>query len=691
MPVAIGSAIGLFLFNIGADIALASFFVSSVGTALIGIGLNLAISVGGSYLIGTLTRGQSTTPTPSDGQTQIKQPLAPRIKSYGRVRVAGPLWWMDTDGLTPATLFLGFAVNHGRIGSIVSYHIDENEVDIDVNDKVTTLPYATYDVYLHSRLGNFPETAYTQLDTTFGLENARGDGVATVLASIKNPATVDLFTTVYPNGRPLIRVTIEASVVWDPRDASQSREDPLTWEYSDNVALCLLDYLLSTDGFGMPWTSISPAIDDWILAADICDEEVEVAGGSTVRRYVCAFSYRLTDDPKDVVARFLSTCDGRLFPRRDGAISFTVGKFVAPTITLDDDAIVDYQDMTFGQDTLTSLIGIRGQYMSPDHDYREHEAEPWPSAMAVLEAGEERAPQLDLLGVPSNSQARRLMKRTYIRAYADWTGTVTTNLRGLRAIEERYITLQIAELGIDRTFEINRFSFDRNTRTCQLSVRSVDETIDDWDGSSEEGVESGVFGFSGSYSKVGTTVDPILEAGGLAAQTAVVFACSVSLLAATPAGWTQVINTGTNPNLGVWWKKLDGTETTTTFLAGSGHLEVVFLNVAPNPGTLQAESIMVAGSGTDIQRKLVEPLPYAVFYVSAGNADITNVDYCNLVDDVAKLTYTPEQLFIMHDAVSSMHIKMVIFSIGEVAEILDASTQNFAGRNALASFTLQPG
>lgn len=682
MPAAIGLAIAELLFVVGAPLILVNFFVSAIGVALIG----LTINIGASLLIGTLVRGQSPTPSPSEaqGQQQLKQALAPRIKSYGRVRVAGPLWWMDTDGLAPATLFLGASVNHGRIGRYVAYHIDENEVELDVNDKVTTLPYSAYDIFIHSRLGVYPETAYSQLETTFGLKNARGDGVATILATIKNPATVDLFAQVFPNGRPLIRVTIESSVVWDPRDANQSRGDPLTWTYSDNTALCLLDYLLSPDGFGMPWERIEPALADWILAADKCDEAITIAGGSSVKRYVCAFSYRLTDDPKDVVARFLSVCDGRLFPRRDGAVSFAVGQFIAPTVTLDDDALVDYSDMTFGQDPLTSVAGIRAQYMSPNHDYREHEAEPYPSAEAVLALSEDRTPQLDLLGVPVEDQARRLMKRAYIRMTAEWTGTITTNLRGLRAIAERYITLQISELGISRSFEVNHFSFDRSSQTCQLSVRSIDESIEDWTPDGRN-----VFG---SFTKIGTSVDPLDEAGGSIGQTAIVFVANIAGIAATPAGWQTP---GTAPgapasiNSQVFFRVLDGTEADTTFLSGVGAILVLFRDEWPFPTTAQYATDFTNGP-SGFHTFAAEAVPYGLFLLVAGNADFDFPAWVGFMD-ASKVTIVPEQLIIMRTGAVTMHVLTDFLDVGEVAHGYTISIQDIPPTLVFQGFTIQPG
>lgn len=75
-----------------------------------------------------------------------------------------------------------------------------------------------------------------------------------------------------------IIATIKGLRVFDPRDESQSRDDPATWTWSDNAALCLADFLSSADhGFGkqVDWDSV-------IDAANFCDEIL--GSGETAQR-----------------------------------------------------------------------------------------------------------------------------------------------------------------------------------------------------------------------------------------------------------------------------------------------------------------------------------------------------------------------------------------------------------------------
>lgn len=688
MPQAIGLAIGAFLFSVGAPLAVVNFAV----LVLPGILINLGVSIGLTLISAALQQRTNPLPTPTDGQQEIRQPLAPRIRYYGQVRVSGTLWWLDAIG---DVLYLGLALNHGRIAEFVSFHINENEVDIDGADKVTTSPYATNNVYLHHRLGLPAETKYSEILTAFGVDEVRGDGIATVLATIQNPASGAAFQNTYHGTRPTIRATIKASVVWDPREGGQDREDQSSWGWSDNPVVCLLNYLLSADGYGIPWARFAGNIDEWKAAAEICDEAVELLAGGTTRRYRMAGGYRLTDAPKDVVAKFCSTCDGRVWTKRDGSIGISVGKYAAPSVTIENDQVVDYTRLMRGQDAVKAIEGIRGEYLSPDHDYREHEAEPWPDGDTVLGFDEDRVAGLDLLWVPSNSQARRLMKRAYLRAKARWRGMIVTNLAGLRAIDERYINLTIDELGIAMPFEVGRFSLDPNALTCEIQVQSIDPAIDDWDPSEEGAADALVFAYADAFSKTGTAVDVLVEAGGVIGQVAYVFAANGTSVPATPAGWALVPGASAGPTSGlamaVYRKLLDGTEGSITVNGASGAIVVVLMQGMPDPSESDVNIEIGTGSLAN-QYKEAITAPYATFQFAAATSDFDEADWAHMVDNATKVELDDERNTVHRTGSITAHASVIVYGSDAVppASTL-AYLQTDRGTNGMATFLASPG
>lgn len=676
MPAAIGAAVA----------AVIAFAATPIGAFVV----NLAITAAVSLVSGLISRQTSPLPTPTDGQTEIRQPLSPRVRSYGKVRVSGTVWWLDaiTD-----TLYLGLALNHGRIFDYLTFHIDENVVDIDGADKVTTSPYSANNVYLHSRLGVATETKYSDILTGFGVDEVRGDGVASILAVIQHPATAVAYQNAYPNDRPTVRATIKASVVWDPRDSAQDRATETTWTWSENPVVCLLNYLLSADGYGIPYERISPNLQQWKDAADVCDELVDLAAGGTANRYILAGTYRLTDAPADVLAKFCSTCDGRVWTKRDGSIGIAVGKFVPPSVTIANDQILGYSDLIRGQDPVRAIEGVRAQYMSPDHDYREHEAEPWPTGADVLELSEDRTVALDLLWVPSASQARRLMKRAYLRAHADWRGTILTNLAGLKAIDERYIRVKIDELGIDDTFEVGRFTLDPNGLTCEIEILAVDASIDEWDATTEEGTaDSGTFDFPTVYAKTGTAIDVLSEALGVTGQTAYVFASNTNAVPATPAGWTLV--PGMTASVGglamvVYRKVLDGSEVSVTVNSSAGAIIVALMNQMPVP----VESDLNIEVQTGIpgnQTKDAITAPYVVFQFGAANSDFDDPSVW-FMEDSSKVAIAGVRDTVQRGGGVTAQLNVMVYPSASTPVSILAGMTSDHGQNGMLSFIAVPG
>lgn len=673
--------IGMALFQLGAT-TLATWVVTSATAAFI---INAGIAIGLSLLANALQPHPSI--SPSDGQTEIKQALSPRIKSFGTVRISGIVCWLDA---ILDVLYYGLAFNHGRISAIVSYHINENTVTIDGTDKVTTAPYNATNVFLHSRLGVAIETAYSDILTAFGVSNWRGDGIASLLATIQNPATVDAFQTAYPDGRPTIRVTINSSVVWDPRDATQSRTDATTWLFSANPVVCLLNYMIDADGYGMPWSLIEGNLTEWTGAMDICDESVDLANGGTSPRYRLAMTFSLTDNPKDVASRILTACDGRIWARRGGTIGVVVGRFTAPTVTIESRDILAYGEMTRGQDPLFAVAGIRAQYMSPDNDYREHEAEPWPDGATVLALSEDRTVALDLTTVPSHRQARQLMKRVYVRETANWRGTIVTNLAGLRAIDERFINIVIDELGISESFEVGRFTLNPDN-TIEMDVRSVGSEIDDWNPATEEGTATDSFdnfAFVSSFSKLGTALDPLAEAGGALGQTIVVFGAA-SGLAATPAGYTLITSAGPTSGLaiGAWVKALDGTEGSATFLSASGVIVSMTISGAPNPTTSDINQTVTTGNPVDQLKEAINA-PYMIFGYGADDQNETTNNWVSLHFAGPDITENAQNQ--SNGSTLSGLAVMLEYSSSETPVNISVQMVD-RGTNGLLSFILRPG
>lgn len=514
MPATLAGTIGLALFNAGASLAV-------VNAVTFGVYWGTTAAL---FLAPTLLSSRPSTPTirPSDGQVTASQAVQPRMKSIGTVRVAGYLFFFDAshpDGV----LYHGVILNHGRIGAFVDYVLDENVCSIDGSGDIETAPYNALSTRnIDTNLGAATETAYGDIATKFGIANMRGDGLAGMLVRLSGFVDAETHYENFPNGRPEIKATITGSVAWDWRDAAQSRTDSTTWTASQNPVVHLLNYLIDRDGHGIDYALIAPNLAEWTIAANVCDVNVSLAAGGNERRYRIAMTYALTDPPKDVVRRILKTFDGRCWIKGDGTIGVLAGAFTAPSVYIRPTDILGYQ-IEEGADPLEAVAGIRGQYMSPTHGYREQDAEPWPTAATVAALTDERVGALDLSDVPSHRQARALMKREYKRRASPVRLTIETTLAGIRARDERFINVEIVDSGetiCNTSFEVLAHRIDLSTMQCSIDLLAVDATIDDWT-TAEEGTPPASIASLGYYQWVkkdeGTRIGNMTGGGGLIA------------------------------------------------------------------------------------------------------------------------------------------------------------------------------
>jgi len=120
------------------------------------------------------------------------------------------------------------------------------------------------------------------------------------------------------------KADIKGMRLFDPRSATQSVDDPATWQWSDNAALCLADFISNTRyGWGkkLDWASVADA-------ADYCDE---IVGGNKRWTLNYAIIERQSTMQLIELLRAYAHCwvkrrgdIVRLIPDRPGAVDFSL-------------------------------------------------------------------------------------------------------------------------------------------------------------------------------------------------------------------------------------------------------------------------------------------------------------------------------------------------------------------------------
>lgn len=465
----------------GAAAAVQSVVAAVAGSAFL-------TQVAGQLVVGALLTGASLlfsrqpkfTPPTQAYQATISQATALRRRFYGRNRVSGVRAWFET-GRGYLHQIIMFASQ--EVAQIEGAWIGDKPVSTDASGNVTTSPFAGAARIL-TRAGTADQAALSEMTAafpTFWTANHRLRGIA--YGWVRMFSQADSLPQVWPESyNTPFRWTIRAAKVYDPRDAAQSAADPSTWVYSDNAALCILDYLTHPDGFGESFEEIDSA--SFAAMADVCDQDVALKGGGTEKRYRLWGGYEFNDDPVEVLGRLLATCDGELYETAEGKIAIRGGRWQAPTVTIPSESILALASFTTGSDAIDRFNRLKIIYTSEIHDWQPTEAPAWnDNADQALRGVEPKDLTLDM--VPSHAQAQRLAKIVMARNNPAWKGVITTNLAGLDAIGEAVIRVRIDRLGIDETFAVGRITIGDATVTIEIS--SLAETAFAWNPAIEEG------------------------------------------------------------------------------------------------------------------------------------------------------------------------------------------------------------
>lgn len=482
----ISSAIGA-IFSISSAATILA--VINAVTVVVSTATSLLLSYGLS-IAGSLLRPKPKIPKAADGKVGLRQATAGRISGYGRARIAGVYMCYEERG---GASYDVLAFHDGRIDGFERYFLHDDEVTVasGVVQATTEGAYGGGAVRLRTTLGLPRETAFAETVAGIGdiwTANHRGDGVASLELVCRGVGQGD-FSRIYPNGLPQPSAVARLQRVFDPRDPAQSYANPATWRWSDNPILALLHFLTDSNaGMGFDYARrIAPAIDSWKTAADVCDEPVPLAAGGAEKRYRCGGWFFHDTDPVEVIDMLLTTCDGWLAPRGDGSLLVRAGKFTEPTVVFETQHIVEFSTQRFvaDEDAVNELIV---GYTTPTN-YSDVEAPAWIDQADKDARGKDRISSVEATWVQSGTQARRLAKRTVLRANAPCRGWIRTNLFGLTALGERYIRIRnptITSLA-DITAEIVRIEFDLANMTVLIEYVQIGPEIDVWTPSQDEG------------------------------------------------------------------------------------------------------------------------------------------------------------------------------------------------------------
>lgn len=461
--------------------ALVSLGLSTVvAGAVANIAIGAALTAIGQFVTSAFGSGRPQMSTPQ-AQATLNQSTGPRIRGYGRAKLGGTrAFWDSSSG----NLYQVIMAHHGMVDAFEQFFVGDIGVNIDSGGAVTTQPFSGY-VRIKAHNGADDQSADAEMMAGWpGIWTSehRLRGIAYWYARFESPPAEN-YQAVFPEGyNTPIRCTCRLSRVFDPRDPAQDHADPSTWVWTDNAALCTLDYLTHPDGFNRSIDDVD--LPSFAAKADVDDEMVAVAAGGTEPRYRVGGIYALTDDPAEVLGKLRAAGDAELYQTAGGKIAIRGGKWNAPTVTIRDSDILGHS-MEQGNNRFAAFNELKIIYTSEQHDFQSMEASSWEDLGDQADRGV-LSSSLTLDLVPSASQARRLAKIHIAKSNPAWKGTIVANLSALDALGERTVRIVLPELGIDDAFFVAGFSIRPDLTGVEMSLMSISEASYTWT-TAEEG------------------------------------------------------------------------------------------------------------------------------------------------------------------------------------------------------------
>lgn len=309
-------------------------------------------------------------------------------------------------------------------------------------------------------------------------------------------------TSVFP-GKPDIKATIKGKACYDPRTGETA--------YTDNWALIVGD-ILRDPIYGLGDANINE--EQWIAAANICDEQVACAAGME-SRYACHYRYS-TDTPIGNVLKTLANAAAGRISNIGGEWWIYPGTYIGPSASFGPDSLIDKPTWSAQRPFRDKVNRVQGCFTAANYPYNVagdyYDKNGWsPDGTVDNTFGMQFAPtnyptyaadvlhgyasdqylnedggtllplNLDLPAVLSISQAQRLAKIALLRNRQQGSGMFVMGPAGyqLQAGDTFYMTF--AQRGwTNKLLEANKVDFvlDRDSSGMPMvkTVVSVNET-----------------------------------------------------------------------------------------------------------------------------------------------------------------------------------------------------------------------
>jgi len=290
MAKAVKSAVKVFVvtFTIGMALTILPF----LSLTPIAIAEFAALSAIGTLVGGLLSKGIDATSENFGTKVATKTATAPRQIIYGQARVGGTITHIETSGTDSHKLSMIVTLAGHELESLDEVLINDISV---TSTSVGLFQYATNQKFINSDNDNAFSGGYLLRYRFLDGSQTTADSSVTANTSL---TTSDKFIDVayvfiemvfdseaFGGGIPPMSFVVKGKKVFDPRDSNQTFGTESTYTWSDNPALCVLDYITNTT-YGLKATAdeinTSTALGSFKVAANTCEFDGNTITTATV-------------------------------------------------------------------------------------------------------------------------------------------------------------------------------------------------------------------------------------------------------------------------------------------------------------------------------------------------------------------------------------------------------------------------
>lgn len=451
----------------------------------------------GAQALQSLFVQKPSVPKPDDGSYNLKQSVPSLAYVLGTTKKGGDYVFLEEKSGKAHHIIVW--AGH-RISGYVQHYLHDDKVTLDGSGFVDGIggKYSDDSVQIQTRVGLNASTAYSEVVSKFPTiwnNNCRGDGLASVWMWCNTVRTED-FLDVFPNQMPEHSAVGNGALLYDPRkdstqggSGSHRYNNPLTWEFSKNIALMRLWHLCHPVGGKMAYENMY--LPDWANAANVCDQNVTNRTGGTEKRYHGGFWFRASNDPIEVGRVMDEAAEMVVFERADGKIGVHAGEYVAPDITLDAKNVYSIR-VDKNRRRSATVLGVRGRYVNTAKDYITEDAAIYGDPYGDIDDTSERTKTFENALIQSHNHCQRKQKLTFTRAnarkvsiVADYTADDVRNVPYRRFVAVHYPSRGLVNAVVEITSSV---SIDLRNMRISFSGILVDSNLYSFNAATEEGV-----------------------------------------------------------------------------------------------------------------------------------------------------------------------------------------------------------